>query len=102
MRRMVKPKICYQRVSYQRHEGYDVTDSTIAPPPKNPAISLTNVSRLLNTKKDAMKIIFSIHIILFAKDYRPMTSGWQEAPPCFIKVHIQELVSKPAISLNKS
>ena len=50
------------------------TDSTIAPP-QNRRFSLTNVSWLLDTRKDALKRV-SAYIILFAEDYRTMTSGW--------------------------
>ena len=68
------------------------------PPPKI-AISLTNVSRLPNTRKDAMKTILS-YVFLFAKDYRPVTLGWQGAP--YFRRNGRGLVSKPAISLNTS
>ena len=39
-------------------------------------------------------------ILLSAKDYRPMASGWQGAP--YFRRHGYELVSKPAISSKKS
>ena len=42
----------------------------------------------------------SANIILFAEDYRTMTSGWQGAP--YFRRYGLELVSKPAISLKKS
>ena len=74
------------------------TESTIAPPP-NQRFSLTNVLWLLDTRKDARKIISSC-IFLFPKDYQTMTSGWQGAP--YFSRYGQELVSKPAISLKKS
>ena len=47
-----------------------------------------------------MKIILSIALHLHAKEYRTMTSGWQGAP--YFKRYGWELVSKPAISLQKS
>ena len=40
-----------------------------------------------------------LHIFLFSKDYRTMTSGWQGAP--YFRRHGRELVSKPASSLKK-
>ena len=42
----------------------------------------------------------SSHIVLFAKDYRLMTSGWQGAP--YFRRYGRGLVSKPAILLKKS
>ena len=74
-----------------------VTDSTIAPPQTGDI--LTNVSWLVDTRKDAMKKPSS-HNFMFAKVYRTMTSGWQ-GPPYFGR-YGRELVSKPAISLKKS
>ena len=77
-------------------------DSTIAPPPPAPrkinnGFLLTNVSWLLDTRKDAMnKKKYFTFIFLFAKDYRTMTSGLQVAS-CFRR-YSRELVSKPAIS----
>ena len=56
-----------------------VTDSTIAPPPKNSDFILTNVSWLLDTRKDAMKQMSS-RIFLVAKYYQTMPSRWQWAP----------------------
>ena len=69
-----------------------------SPRPKQ-AISLTNVSWLLDTRKDAMKKV-SPFICLFAKDNQTMTSGWQGAP--YFRSYGRMLVSKPAISLKKS
>ena len=43
----------------------------------------------------------SSHIFLFAKDHRPMASGWQGAPPYFRR-YGRGLLSEPAISLKKS
>ena len=40
-------------------------------------------------------------VFTFAKDYCPMTSGWQRAP-YFIGRYGRGLVSKPAMSLKKS
>ena len=81
-----------------RRQGGVRTDSTIAPPPKT-AISLTNVSWLLDTSKDARKKT-SPCISLFAKDDRTMASGWQGAS--YFRRYGRELVSKPAISLKKN
>ena len=55
-----------------------MTDSTIAPP-QSQRFSSTNVSLQLDTWEGAMKKTSS-HVVLFAKDYRLMTSGWQGAP----------------------
>ena len=41
-----------------------MTDSTIAPPPANPRFSSTNVSWLLDMRKDAMKTISSITFLV--------------------------------------
>ena len=43
---------------------------------------------------------FIFEFFLFAKDYRPMTSGWQRAP--YSTRYGRGLVSKPSISLKKS
>ena len=55
------------------------TVSTIASP-QIQRLSLTNVSWLLDTRKNAATKTMSSSILLFAKDYRTMTSGWQGAP----------------------
>ena len=52
-----------------------------------------------DTRKDAMKTMPSC-ILLLAKGYRTMTSGWQGAPR--FRRYGRESVSKPAISLNRS
>ena len=49
------------------------------PPQTSDFVSLTNVSWLLDTRKDAMKKV-STCIFLFAKGYRTMTSGRPGAP----------------------
>lgn len=43
---------------------------------------------------------FVSYKVLFAKDYRMITSGWPEAP--YFRRRGRELVPNPAISLNKS
>ena len=42
----------------------------------------------------------SSHMFLFANYCRPITSGWQRAP--YFRRYGRGLVSKPAISVNKS
>ena len=54
------------------------TDSTIAPP-QNRRFSLTIFSWLLDTRKDATETM-SPCMFWLAKDYRPISSGWQGTP----------------------
>ena len=75
-----------------------MTDSTIAPP-QSQRFSSTNVLLQLDTRKGAMKNTSS-HIVLFATDYRLMTSGWQGAP--YFRRYGRGLVPIPAILLKKS
>ena len=74
------------------------TVSTIHSPSPKPAISLTNVSWLLGTRKCAMKNYLNVFSCL-ANGYRTMTSGWRGAPN--FRRYGRELVSKSAISLKR-
>ena len=68
-------------------------------PPPNQRFSLTNVSWLLNTRKNGTKTI-SLQKFLFANDYQTITSRWHGAP--YSRICGRALVSKRAISLKKS
>ena len=52
----------FQRTGGNRYHGGGADSYPDTPPPKTPAISLTNVSWLLNTRTDAMK---SVSILTF-------------------------------------
>ena len=75
------------------------TDSAI-PPPRNQRYSLTNVSWLLDTRKDTIEAKVSIRFLV-SKAYRSTTSGCRGTS--YLRRYDREvLVLKPAILLKKS
>ena len=73
--------------------------STIAPPPPNQRFSLTHVSWLFDTRKDAMEKK-SFMSCSACKRLSNDDIGWQGAPS--FRRYGWELVSKPAILLKKN